>query len=97
MALHDGQVTIPGIKLQSVIEPTSKLFPLAVTSAPYDITEMSISSYILEVSRGVSNYIAIPAFVSRAFRHSGYFSRKDQASLILLILPAAALAFQNIK
>lgn len=76
MALHDGQVTIPRIKLQSVIEPTSKLFPLAVTSAPYDITEMSISSYILEVSRGVSNYIAIPAFVSRAFRHSGYFSRK---------------------
>lgn len=76
MALHEGRITIPGITLQSVIEPTAKLFPLAVSSAPHDITEMSISSYILQVSRGVGDYVAIPAFVSRAFRHSGYFARK---------------------
>lgn len=76
MALHEGNVTIPGVTLKSVIEPTSKLFPLAVGSAPYDITEMSISSYILQVSRGVGDYVAIPAFVSRAFRHSGFFARK---------------------
>lgn len=76
MALHEGRITVPGITLQSVIAPTSKLFPLAVGEAPYDITEMSISSYILQVSRGVGEYIAIPAFVSRAFRHSGFFARK---------------------
>lgn len=76
MALHDGRVTVPGVTLKSVIEPTSKLFPLAVREAPYDITEMSISSYILQVSRGVGEYTAIPAFVSRAFRHSGFFARK---------------------
>ncbi|MEM9552453.1 MAG: 4,5-dihydroxyphthalate decarboxylase [Pseudomonadota bacterium] len=76
MALHDGRVAVPGLTLKSVIEPTSKLFPLAVSEAPYDITEMSISSYVLQVSRGVGDYIAIPAFVSRAFRHSGFFARK---------------------
>jgi 4,5-dihydroxyphthalate decarboxylase len=76
MALHDGRVTVPGLDLQSVILPTAKLFPLAVGEAPYDITEMSISSYILQVSRGVGEYTAIPAFVSRAFRHSGFFARK---------------------
>ena len=76
MALHEGRVTVPGLTLKSVIEPTSKLFPLAVGAAPYDITEMSISSYILQVSRGVGDYVAIPAFVSRAFRHSGFFARK---------------------
>ena len=70
MALHEERITVPGFALKSVIEPTSKLFPAAVGSAPYDITEMSISSYILQVSRGVGEYIAIPAFVSRAFRHS---------------------------
>ncbi len=75
MALHDGSVRVPGITLQSVIEPTSTLFPLAVGAAPYDITEMSISSYILQVARGVGDYIAIPAFVSRAFRHAGFFAR----------------------
>ena len=76
MALHDGRITVPGLNLKSVIEPTSKLFPLAVGAAPYDITEMSISSYILQISRGVGEYVAIPAFVSRAFRHSGFFARK---------------------
>jgi len=76
MPLHDGRVTLPGIALNSVIEPTSKLFPLAVTTAPHDVTEMSISSYILQVSRGVGEYTAIPAFVSRAFRHSGFFARR---------------------
>lgn len=76
MALHEGRVTVPGVALQSVVAPTSKLFPLAVGAAPYDITEMSISSYILQVSRGVGDYIAIPAFVSRAFRHSGFIARK---------------------
>ncbi len=76
MALHEGRVAVPEVALKSVIQPTSTLFPLAVGEAPYDITEMSISSYILQVSRGVGEYIAIPAFVSRAFRHSGFFARK---------------------
>ena len=76
MALHDGRVALPDFRLRSVIEPTSKLFPAAVGPATYDITEMSISSFVLQVSRGVGEYIAIPAFVSRAFRHSGYFARK---------------------
>jgi len=75
MALHDGRVAVPGVTLQSVIQPTSKLFPTAVQEARYDITEMSISSYILQVSRGEGGYIALPAFVSRAFRHSGFFAR----------------------
>lgn len=75
MALHDGRVQVPGVKLESVIQPTSKLFPLAVQKADYDITEMSISSYILQVARGEGEYVALPAFVSRAFRHAGFFAR----------------------
>lgn len=76
MALHDGRVTVPGVTLRSVVEKTQVLFPQAVTTAPHDITEMSISSYILQVARGEGEYVALPAFVSRAFRHSGFFARK---------------------
>ncbi|WP_425091484.1 ABC transporter substrate-binding protein [Tropicimonas sp. S265A] len=76
MALHDGRVTLPEVTFRSVVEPTSRLFPAAVGPAPHDITEMSISSFVMQVSRGVGEYIAIPAFVSRAFRHSGFFARK---------------------
>jgi 4,5-dihydroxyphthalate decarboxylase len=76
MALHDGRVTVEGVALESHILPTSKLFPLAVQEARFDVTEMSISSYALQVSRGESEYTAIPAFISRAFRHSGFFGRR---------------------
>jgi 4,5-dihydroxyphthalate decarboxylase len=75
MALHDGRVEVPNVTLKSEIHPTSKLFPWAVQDARFDITEMSVSSYILQLSRGGSDYTAIPAFVSRGFRHSGFFAR----------------------
>lgn len=75
MALHDGRVTVPGVTLDCSVHPTARLFPWAVQEARLDITEMSVSSYIMELSRGGSNYTAIPAFVSRAFRHSGFFAR----------------------
>ena len=73
MALHDGRVEVPGVTLNCNVHPTAKLFPWAVQEARFDITEMSVSSYILQLSRGGSDYTAIPAFVSRAFRHSGFF------------------------
>ena len=75
MPLHDGRVSVPGATLESHILPTGKLFPIAVQEARFDITELSISSYILQVSRGDCAYTAIPAFVSRAFRHSGFYAR----------------------
>ena len=75
MALHDGRVAVPGVELDCRVHPTSKLFPWAVQEARFDVTEMSVSSYILQLSRGGSDYVAIPAFVSRAFRHSGFFAR----------------------
>ncbi len=75
MALHDARVAVPGVALACEVHPTAKLFPWAVQEARFDITEMSVSSYILQLSRGGSDYTAIPAFVSRAFRHSGFFAR----------------------
>jgi 4,5-dihydroxyphthalate decarboxylase len=74
-ALHDGRVRVPGVEIDGHILPTSKLFPIAVQEARFDVTELSVSSYVLQVSRGTSAYTAIPAFVSRAFRHGGFFGR----------------------
>lgn len=75
MPLHDGRVHIPGVQLHSTIAPTAKLFPLAVQKAQYDLTEMSISSYIMQLSRGTAEYTALPVFLSRAFRHGGFYAR----------------------
>jgi len=74
-AIHDGRAGVPGVEIDGHILPTSRLFPIAVQEARFDVTELSVSSHVLQVSRGTSAYAAIPAFVSRAFRHGGFFAR----------------------
>lgn len=74
-AILDGTVSIPGFDLETHVLPTSKLFPLAVQEARFDITELSLSSYIFQLSRGESAYTAVPAFIARSFRHNGFFRR----------------------
>src|SRR4029078_13582527 len=41
-------------------------------------TELSASSHILTTLRGDANYVAIPAFVSRVFRHGDIYIRTDR-------------------
>ncbi|MDA0305404.1 MAG: 4,5-dihydroxyphthalate decarboxylase [Proteobacteria bacterium] len=74
-ALLDGRVGIDGWQVETTSRPTAELFPLAVGTAPYDITEMSLSSYLMQVSRGQGAYVAVPIFVSRAFRHGDIYVR----------------------
>ncbi len=71
----DGRVEVPDVALSSEILSTAKLFPIAAQEARFDITEMSLSTYILQRSRDVTPYTAIPVFLSRAFRHNGFFAR----------------------
>ena len=75
MPLHEGTVRVPGVEFDGHVLPTSTLFPVAVREARFDVTELSVSSYVLQVSRGECAYTAIPVFVSRAFRHGGFFAR----------------------
>lgn len=72
-----GKVPVAGFKIDPHILPTSKLFPIAVNEARFDVTELSLSSYLLQVSRGECAYTAIPVFLARAFRHNGFFARSD--------------------
>lgn len=73
--LLEGRVGVPGWRIDAAIMPPEELFPRAVTDAPFDVSELSLSSYLIQVSRGESAYVAIPAFVSRAFRHGGIYIR----------------------
>lgn len=75
LPIHDGTVTIPGVEIDATILPTSKLFPIAAQEARFDVTEMSLSTYVLQVSQGTTPYTALPVFLSRAFRHNGFFAR----------------------
>lgn len=77
-ALFDGRVEIEGVDLiASQLEP-EECFHRAFKSAEFDISEISLSSHTMMTSRGSNAYVAIPAFVSRLFRHSGIYIRTDR-------------------
>jgi 4,5-dihydroxyphthalate decarboxylase len=76
-ALFDGRVTLPGIRLVPVPIHSEQSFPRAFSRAEFDVTELSLSSQLIQVSRGEAAYDAIPAFVSRAFRHGCIYLRAD--------------------
>ena len=70
-----GAVPVPGFAIEPHILPTTQLFPIAAQEARFDVTEFSLSSYILQTARGDCAYTAVPVFLARAFRHNGFFAR----------------------
>lgn len=76
--IFEGRVKIEGCDVQLFPTPVEEGFARAFRSQDFDICELSASSYILSVSQGKSPYVAIPAFVSRVFRHSSIYIRTDR-------------------
>jgi len=77
-ALFDDRVHIDGCRVFATpIEP-EEAFHRAFKFQEFDVTELSLSSYAMMLSRNEAAYIAIPAFVSRLFRHSGIYIRTDR-------------------
>ena len=75
--LIDGRVAIDGVQLQPNVMYPTEIFGQAFTEASFDICELSASSYVMQVAQGQCEYAAIPVFVSRAFRHGGFYVRAD--------------------
>ncbi len=64
--------------LNFVSAAVEEIFQRAFRHAEFDISELSLSTHLLTTARGDSRYIAIPAFVSRSFRHSAIYVRTDR-------------------
>jgi 4,5-dihydroxyphthalate decarboxylase len=77
-ALIDGTVTIDGVDPVYMTLVPEEIFFRAFRSAEFDICELSLSSYTIQTARQARPYIAIPAFVSRAFRHTAIYVRTDR-------------------
>lgn len=73
----DGRVPVEGFNVDPIMAPPGTLFPLSVTTAPYDVTELSFASYLIQSSRDECAYIGLPIYLSRAFRHGAIYVRKD--------------------
>ncbi len=77
-ALFDGRVQIDGCDPGYMLLSPEEMFFRAMRSRDFDITELSFSSYLVKHSRGDCPYIAVPVFLSRAFRHTSIYVRKDR-------------------
>lgn len=77
-ALLDHVVQIDGVDPVYMTLNPEEMFFRAMRSADFDIAELSFSSYLVKHSRGECPYIAVPVFVSRAFRHTSIWVRKDR-------------------
>jgi 4,5-dihydroxyphthalate decarboxylase len=77
-AIFDGRARIEGCEVTAVMLEPEEAFHRAFKFQEFDITEMSLSSHLVQTSRGQAHYVGIPAFVSRLFRHSGIYIRTDR-------------------
>jgi 4,5-dihydroxyphthalate decarboxylase len=76
-AIRDGRVKVEGCAVTYLPLYPEEIFHRVFKFQEFDISEMSFSSYIRTVATGTSEYTAVPAFVSRIFRHSGIYIHKD--------------------
>lgn len=74
----DGRVKIDGVDPTCMLLSPEEMFFRAFRHQAFDISELSLSSYSISVANGDPHYIAIPIFLSRAFRHTSIYIRNDK-------------------
>lgn len=76
--LVDGTVQIDGVEPVFMTLSPEEIFFRAMRSAEFDICELSMSSFVVRAARGDNPYVGVPVFLSRAFRHTSIYVRRDR-------------------
>jgi 4,5-dihydroxyphthalate decarboxylase len=76
--IADGRVKIDGVDPTCMLLSPEEMFFRAFRHQAFDVSELSLSSYSISVARGDPHYVAIPVFLSRAFRHTSVYIRTDK-------------------
>src|ERR1044071_2901199 len=77
-ALVDGSVQIDGVNAHCMTLSPEEIFFRAFRHAEFDICELSLSSFTVKTAQGDNPYVGVPAFLSRAFRHTSIYVRTDR-------------------
>jgi 4,5-dihydroxyphthalate decarboxylase len=72
-ALQDGRVRPEGIDLTHLVLPVEETFYRQLRHQEFDVSEMSLSSYLLTLDRPDPPFVALPVFPSRFFRHQSIY------------------------
>ncbi|MBI4318735.1 MAG: ABC transporter substrate-binding protein [Chloroflexi bacterium] len=76
-ALQDGTVEVEGCELNYIPLTIEEIFWRQLRYGEFDASELSCSAYVMLRSRGQDDFIAIPVFPSKMFRHSCMFINKE--------------------
>ena len=76
--LFDGEVQIDGVAPVFMMLSPEEIFFRAFRNAEFDICELSLSSSTVKISQNDLPYVCVPVFLSRMFRHSAVYVRKDR-------------------
>jgi 4,5-dihydroxyphthalate decarboxylase len=75
--LVSGRVQAEGIDLTPLVYPVEEIFYRFIVYKEFDVAEISFAKYSSLISQGNEDFIALPVFPSRVFRHSSLYVRKD--------------------
>lgn len=76
--LIDGRVGVEGCDVNYLVMPVEECFHRAFFNGEFEVAEIGLSPFLIAVSRAMAPYVAIPAFLSRTFRHSAIYVRSDR-------------------
>ena len=76
-ALFTGTVRPEAIELTCISLPPHEIFWRMSRFEEFDVSEMSLSSYLIAKERGQPRLVAIPVFPLRSFRHSFIFVHEN--------------------
>lgn len=71
--LLDGQVPLDGLAIHHVPLTVPEMFFRTARYQEFDVAEFSLSSYLTSLQSEEPPFIAIPVFLSRAFRHGSVY------------------------
>ena len=75
--LIDGRVEAEGIDLDIKVLRPRETFPRMLEDKEFEVSELSLGSYVSLIGRGDCPFVALPVALSKIFRHSCIYVRTD--------------------
>ncbi len=72
-ALHDGRVVPEGLSVNWLQLNPEQMFWRMIQHREFDGSEMALASFVILRDRGDDDFIGVPVFLSRSFRHDAIF------------------------
>jgi 4,5-dihydroxyphthalate decarboxylase len=73
--IADGRIRPEGLTVDYIALPPEETFFRMARFREFDVSELSLGSYVVSRRSGEPPFVALPVFPSRSFRHSGIYVR----------------------